>query len=170
MIAAHWRRSACCCRAVSRATPQPIVDEAGEGEIDIVAAEQQVLADGDALECRAGLVDGDRHEREVGGAAPDVADQHAIPVAEEGGQVGVMRPDPCVERRRRLLDHGQVLETGDPGGLDRQLARLLAERRGNGERDRLPLEAQWRAAAPRGERVVPRVAHVGQIGGRRLDR
>ena len=54
----------------------------GEREVHVVAAEQDVVADGDALERQRALLLVDRDQGEVGGAAADVAHQHDVAGAE----------------------------------------------------------------------------------------
>src|SRR6185295_7577779 len=70
----------------------------GEGEVHVVAAEEDVIADGDALELEiaARVLDGD--EGEVGGAAAHVADEDDVaraqllaPAIAGGGEPGVER-------------------------------------------------------------------------------
>ena len=53
-------------------------DEARQREIDIVAAEQDVLADGHALELQFAGVLGDGDQGEIGGAAADIDDQDQV--------------------------------------------------------------------------------------------
>ena len=53
-------------------------DVVGQRQIHVVAAHQQVIADGDAPQHQFALLFGDADERQVGGAAADVADQQRI--------------------------------------------------------------------------------------------
>ena len=55
---------------------EPRLDRAREREVHVVAAEQQVIADGDALEPELAAARARRDQREVGRAAADVDDQH----------------------------------------------------------------------------------------------
>ena len=54
------------------------LDSAREREIHVVAAEQDVLADGDALKAKFAAFLGDRDQRKVGGAATDIDDEDQI--------------------------------------------------------------------------------------------
>ncbi len=53
-------------------------DGVGQGEVHVVAAEQDVLADGLAGQDQVAVLLGDGDQGEVGGAAADVADQEAV--------------------------------------------------------------------------------------------
>ena len=55
---------------------------AGQGEIEIVAAEQKVLADGGSLKLQLAVDRVSAHQAEVGRAAADVADQNQFAIAE----------------------------------------------------------------------------------------
>ena len=57
---------------------QPLLEQPRQRQIHVVAAEQDVLADGDALERQVAIALADRNQAEVGGAAADVADEHEI--------------------------------------------------------------------------------------------
>ena len=76
--------------------------------------------------------------------------------------------EPGVEGGLRLLQERDLLEPRRAGGLDGQLAGHGVERGGDGQQDVLVLEPVGGRLA--GDPVVPGVAEVGQVGGRRLDR
>ena len=57
---------------------EPLLQQAREREVHVVAAEQDVLADGDALEREVAVLLGDGDQGEVGRAAADVADEDQI--------------------------------------------------------------------------------------------
>ena len=78
-------------------------DQARQREVDVVAAEQQVLADRDALEAEPVGAAPHRDQREVGRAAADVDHQHRAVRRELLAPAG-MRTDPGVDRRLRLLE------------------------------------------------------------------
>jgi hypothetical protein len=138
---------------------EPLFDQLGQRQIDVVAAEQQVIADRDAREPAVGV---DADQREVGGAAADVEHQHAIAGRQRprDAAVGV---DPRVERRLRLLEQHHRGQAGLLRGQRRQLAGRLVERRRAGDDDVLLDEARARP-----ERVVPGVADMAED--RRLGR
>ena len=55
---------------------------AGQGKIEIVAAEQKVLADGGSLKLQLAVDQASAHQAEVGRAAADVADQNQFAIPE----------------------------------------------------------------------------------------
>src|SRR5438876_5772014 len=57
---------------------EPLLHEAREGEVDVVAAEQDVIADRDPFEREIAVVLADEDQAEVGGAAADIANEHKI--------------------------------------------------------------------------------------------
>ena len=111
--------SARCCIASSRrglpegdfARSRPT--SAASSEIHVVAPEQDVVADRDPLEREVAGVAGDLDQREVGGAAADVAHQHhaargqiLAPVASP--RVAEVR---VIERRLRLLEQRHLVDS-----------------------------------------------------------
>ncbi len=56
-------------------------DGVGQREIDVVAAEQDVFADGDAFQLQFAFAFGDGDQGEIGGAAADIDDQHEVAFA-----------------------------------------------------------------------------------------
>ena len=50
----------------------------GEGQVHVVAADERVIADGDAAKREFAGFFGDADQREVGGAAADIADEERI--------------------------------------------------------------------------------------------
>ena len=110
----------------------------------------------------------DRDQAEVGGAAADVADQDQLARPDLALPAILVRDDPAVERRLRLLEQRDRGQLGLLGRLDGQLARRLVERGRHREHDLLLLEPPGGVVA--GDGVVPGVADVPQVGGRGLDR
>ena len=142
------------------------LDDRGEREIEVVAAEEQVIADRHALERRRTRFDADPDQAEIGGAAADVADECNLFVFERD------RPPlfghPRVERGDRFLQQRQRRHPRRPRRLDGQLACLLVKRCRDGEHDRLPFERRRLVSGC--DRRVPGVAQVHQIARRRIDR
>ena len=66
---------------------EPLLQHARQREIHVVAAEQDVLADGDALEAQLAVLLGHGDQAEVGRAAADVADEHEIADARRGAAI-----------------------------------------------------------------------------------
>ena len=125
----HCCHSACNCIESSFGSfgGQLLLEMPRQREIDVVAAQQDVLADGDALELQLARLFGDRDEREVGGAAADVDHQDQIAHLHALAPIG-MPLDPGVEGGLRLFEQQQVLVAGLFGGLQRQLACDRVER------------------------------------------
>ncbi len=108
-------------------------DGVGEGEIHVVAAEEEMVADADAveLEVAAGFADGD--EAEVDGAAADVANEDDLagfylfaPGFAGGGEPGV-------ESGERFFEESWIGETGGDGGFVGEGAGGFVEGGGNGD-------------------------------------
>ena len=91
-------------------------DDAGQRQIDIVAAQQDVLAHRDALQRQLAVAFGHRDQGEVGGAAADVDHQNQVAEPDALAPVGVPF-DPGVERGLRLFEQRDVLVAGLLGGL-----------------------------------------------------
>ena len=148
------------------------LDGVRQREVHVVAAEQQVVADGDAghLEGRragAARAARDADEREIGGAAADVADEHqgvAVGAREEGlDPLGSSAIHVVVERGLGLLEQAHR-EAGARGGREGQLAGDLIERGRHGEHDLLLGERMTR------KRLIPRANDVREQSLRSVDR
>src|ERR1019366_7558440 len=113
---------------------------AGQGEIEIVSAEQKVLADGGSLKLQLAFDQASAPQAEVGRAAADVADQNQFAIGEVftvpiPRQIRARawatclrassRRDPCIKRGQRLFEQRELVESGTAGGFDRQLTRFL---------------------------------------------
>ena len=127
-------------------------------QIDVIAAQQNVLPDGDAFEIQLARFFGNGDEREVGRAAADIDDQYEIAGLDAMAPVGVA-VDPCVKRRLRLFQHGDVAKPGGLGGAPGQLARDGVERCRHGDQHFLPIERRV------GMLVIPGGAEMAQIFG-----
>ena len=100
-----------------------------ERQVEVVAAEQQVPAHRGAGEVDAVAFARDADQREVAGAAADVADQHVLPVEQH-----LLRPreivrDPGIERRGRLFEQRQLLDARLLRGLAPSVRAPLRRRR-----------------------------------------
>ena len=85
-------------------------------------------------------------QREVGRAAADVADQHALAVRELAIERAGVRRDPGVERGGWLFDQREVAVARRSRRFDRELARHLVERGRHREHDACPRSACRRVA------------------------
>ena len=127
-------------------------DQPGQREIEVVAAQQQVLAHGGAGEVDQVALARDADQAEIAGAAAHVADQHDLAVEELLARLRQVVRDPGIERRGRLFEQRQLLEAGIARGHHGQLARLFVERSRHGEDDVLlgQRRALARGPTPRG--------------------
>ena len=119
-------------------------------EIDIVAPEKDVVADGDPLDRGiAALVPGELEQAEIRRAAPDVDHQNMARRALRTWQgapriaaAGLLLQPP-VERRLRLLEQAHMIgEAGLLGGGERQPLRRRVERGWDGDRNVLGVELE----------------------------
>src|SRR5262249_25971884 len=113
----------------------------GQCEIDVVATQHQMIADGHAAESGPGWRLDDRDQSEAGGAAADVTDQNQLTCPHFLLPAVLVRDDPAVKSRLWLLEqcHGGDLRA--PGGLERELTRRLVERSWHRQHHLLLLEA-----------------------------
>ncbi len=86
---------------------QPVRHHAGQREIDVVAAQQDVLAHRDAVERQFAVALGHRDQREIGGAAADIDHQDQIADVDALAPIR-MALDPRVEGRLRLFEQRDV--------------------------------------------------------------
>ena len=128
----------------------------GQREIEIVAAEQQMLADRGAGELDAIAIAMDPDQSEVAGAAADVADQHELAVEQAFLRLRQVIRDPGIKRRGRLFHQRELFDSGFARGLNGEFAGLFIERRGNSKDD--VLRGQRRV----GMRLIPGVADMRQ--------
>jgi hypothetical protein len=84
-----------------------LLDDLRERQVEVVAAEQQVIADGGAREPVAARVDID--QREVGGATTDVEHEDALARRELALRRLATR-DPRIERGLRFLQQRNILQ------------------------------------------------------------
>ncbi len=106
---------------------EPLLHQARERQIHVVAAEQDVIANRDALEREIAVVLADQDQAEVGRAAADVAHEHEIAGAQLPPPAIAGAVDPGVAGGLRLLEQGHVREPGDLGRAQRQRARFFVE-------------------------------------------
>ena len=103
----------------------PALDDRGEREIEVVAAEEQVIADRHAFERRRSRLDPDPDQAEVGRAASDVADERNLIVFERDRLP--LFGHPRVERGDRFLQQRQPGQLRRLRRFDGQLAGLFVE-------------------------------------------
>ena len=113
----------------------------GQGEVHVVAAQQNVIADGHARQHELARFLADGNQRQVGGAAADVADQDDVAdfdLIAPGLLAGV---DPRIKRGLRFLEQGDVLQPDRPGRFHGQLAGHGIEGGRHGQDDVLIFQA-----------------------------
>ena len=103
------------------------LDQPGQREIEIIAAEQQMLADGGAREVDLVAIAGDADQREVAGAAADVADQNDLAVEEQLARAREIVGDPGIEGRGGLFEQRELFDAGVVRGLHGELAGFFVE-------------------------------------------
>ncbi len=132
---------------------------AGQRQIDVVAAQQDVLAHRDAFERQLAPRFGHRDQGEIGGAAADIDHQDQIAHLHALAPVGVPL-DPGIEGGLRLFEQGDVLVAG-------LFARLRASARAPRRRTMRapsPAPAARRTARPASGNPRPRADAPGSGG------
>src|SRR5258706_95353 len=124
--------------------------EARQGKIEIIAAEQKVLANGGSLKLQLAVDRASAHQAEVGRAAANVADQNQFAIGrvfsvsiarqiEARGWITCLpvsiRRDPRIKRGQWFFEQNELVESCMASGFDRQLTRFLIERTWHGEDD-----------------------------------
>src|SRR5579864_7478699 len=134
----------------------------GQRQVEVVSAQQQVLADGGAGEIDAVAFARHADQREVAGAAAYVADQHGLAVEQTFLRAREIVRDPGIEGGRGLLDQREFFEAGFARGYHGQLARLFVEAGGHREDDVV-------CGKRRALRLLPCIGQVLQDAGGHFD-
>ena len=120
-----------------------------QSQIQVVAAQDQMVADGDAVELNAVCIvtaagclgvapagaGADANQREVGRAAADIANQNRLARLYPRLPVVAMLVDPGIEGRLRFFDQHDARQFGPRRRLHGQLASDLVERSGQRQHD-----------------------------------
>ena len=112
-------------------------DGVGQGQVHIVAAKKQVIADREPGEREVATLFADFNEREVGGAAADIGNENEIAHGDFISPMFALAVEPGVERGLRFFEQRQMLEAGGPGRFHGEFARGRIERRGHRQDDLL---------------------------------
>jgi hypothetical protein len=114
---------------------QPGLQRVGQRQIHVVAAEQDVFADADALQLQVAGDIGHGDQAEVGGAATDVAHQDDVARRHRIAPLPAGSRGPGVEGGLRFLQQRDVAQSGGLRRFGRQASRHLVERGGHRHHD-----------------------------------
>ena len=144
---------------------ETLLDVPGEREVQVVAAQQQVVADRHAVKLQVArlLVLAHADQREVARPPADVANQDFLPRRDPPTPVVRVPVDPGVERRLRFFEQHHPRQARSLRRRQCQFARHLVERSGQSDHNVL-----FRQRVT-GEPVVPSLVDVPQQRRRRLD-
>ena len=144
---------------------EPPFDVLGQGQVEVIAPEDQVVAHGHPVKADLAPFAGpDADQREVGRPPADVADQDLLARLDSLVPIVGMRVDPGVERGLGLFDEHHAAKPRPGCRLDRQLPGNLVE--GGRERQHEVLLGQRMRAKP----GVPRTSDVLQVSRTHVDR
>ena len=141
-------------------------DQVGQREVDVVAAEQDVIAHRHAGEGEAAVVLAHLNEGEIAGAAAHVHHQDDVGGPDLGAPLFPGGIDPGVERGLRFFQQRQLAQARVRRRRHRQLARHRIKGRGHRQRYRLVRELHALVRVRR----LPGVAQLSQDPGGRLPR
>ena len=94
------------------------LDVLGKGEVHVVAAEQQMVADRLAEEAELAVLLVRLNQTDVGGAAADVDDQTEIAGPDAGGVLDGMTCEPAIKCGLWLFEEREVSKAGLASGID----------------------------------------------------
>ena len=155
-------------RVESSRSGQAGFDELGKRQVHVIAAQQQMFADGLTHEAEFALLLDGANEAEIAGTAADVHNQATRTRFEQRGLLGRVGCQPAVERGLRFFQKGQVFNTCLAGSVHGQVARHIVERSRHGEHDPLFFQAVLRPV--RGHAKIPALDHVLKVARRGFDR
>src|SRR6266700_1465251 len=92
-------------------------------QVHIVAAQKNVIADGDTRELKSAVFLSDAYERKIGCSSADIHDENDVSQFDLLAKTVSGLFQPRIERRLRFFNQGDVFKTRDLGRLNRQLAR-----------------------------------------------
>ena len=115
-----------------------------EREVHIVAAEQDVIADGHARELQIAILFGYGDQRKVGRAAADIHHENDVADLDLFSESVAHLLDPGVKRRLRFFEQRHIVKPRLGGGLCREFARRRIERSGNRQDDLFGIEIALR--------------------------
>ena len=92
-------------------------------QVHIVAAQKNVIADGDTRELKIAVFLSDADERKIGCPSADIHDENDVSQFDLLAKTVSSLFQPRIKRRLRFFNQGDVFKTRDLGRLNRQLAR-----------------------------------------------
>src|SRR5579871_519621 len=107
---------------------QALLQKACQRQIHIVAAQQDMVANSDALQHQFAVLFGDHNEAEVRRAASDVAYENEIADLDSAAPRIALAFEPSIERSLGLLEQGDVLIPGAFGSASGQFTCFFIER------------------------------------------
>src|SRR5580704_3125240 len=109
-----------------------LFDAARQRKVEILASEQKVFADGGAFKFDVSALDVGPDEAEVRCAAPDIANQHQLAIAQVFSENALMLRHPGVKGSQRLFQQSEVSQSCLSRRFHRQLSSFLVERSRHG--------------------------------------
>ena len=110
---------------------QPCLQVIGQRQIHVVATEQDVFADADALQLQVAGDISHRNQAEIGGTAADVAYKDDVARRHRIAPLPAGPRGPGVEGRLWLLQQRDAAQSGGLGRFGRQVSRDLVKRSGH---------------------------------------
>ena len=123
-----------------------LLQNARQRQVHVVAAQQDVVANGDAFQRQFAVLFGNHNEAEIRGAAADVAHQHQVADLDAAAPVITLALQPRIKSCLRLFQQRDLLIAGLFGGAPGQLAGFFVERSGNREQYVLLGESEFRCS------------------------
>src|SRR6516225_2456340 len=117
-----------------------LLKQSGQGEIHVVAAKQNVFADGNAFERQVAAFVSNGDQAEVRSSSPDITDQHEIADLDAFAPAVALTLEPGVEGRLWLFQQGQPLKTCLLCRAKSKLSGFFIERSRYGEKHVLPAQ------------------------------
>src|SRR5215468_5190385 len=112
----------------------------GESEVHVVAAEKNMIPDGNTCELQIAVLFGYRDQGEISRTAADIDHKNDVSHFDLFSERVTHALDPGIKRRLRLFEQSHIMESGLFRSLCGQFARSRIERRGDREDDLLGIE------------------------------
>ena len=143
-------------RSAELAPSKTIFDHARQRGVHVVAAQHQMIADGDAAE--QGTIGGnaDLDEREIGGAAADIDDERQPDIFQGVGEVVSMARSEVVESGLGFLDQRELFQPSLLSGADGQSPGGFVKRGWDSDDDLLSADGRF------GMSMVPSGGHLAK--------